>query len=1395
MTLLNHNKVKILLSINDTISGTLDLKELIQQLADIISESFGFPRVAIDLTERSGEIVISAVHGYPGELVGRPVDLLAFNPDFARLLTGEVLIIDYDDPSLPPASRKALDEVNALRLLNVPIMRAGRLLGIIVADEPGVKRTFTEDEMRLLSAIANQVALAVENSHYYEEQHEAATEIRESRKQVLDILESINDAFFAMDNDWRFTYVNTKAAELIGKPKEELLFRNMWEAVPWLAGSIFEIEYRKAKTEMRPVSFEAPFLPPSRWLEVRVYPYENGISVYIADITERKQAEEALEESERRFREILEEVSLVAVMLDTQGNITYVNEFLLTLTGWTRDEVISRDWFDVFIPADQREKLRQGFFDSLAAGAIFPHNENDILTRNGHQRTVFFSNIVLRDSQGKIAGTTSIGEDITDRKHAEQEQAKLREDARKIDEQRRFYASILENVPIPISYFDEHLIIRQVNKAAAAAFGYPAERILGYPLAAVARENPQLYEAAKRVLETGKPDQHMLTFTTPGQTHKTYYVSAFMPDIDANGHIRGVFAEGFDVSELIHNYHYSETTLRKQLESILNSLTDGITIFDLQGNVLTMNPAALRLYDLPNAETAQMSYEAYMGLFESQLPDGTPLPPKQRPISRVLHGETVSDFKMQVCRKDTGKTFLGSYNGSLVFDVEGEPILAVVAVRDITESQRIFEELRKSETRFRATLEQAAVGIAQVGIDDRWIRVNKKLCDILGYSKDELAKLTFRQVTYPADLDVDVDYMDRLLSGELSTFTIEKRYIRKDGSLIWANLTVSLVRDPQGKPHYFISVVEDISERKRAEQERDRLLDALNGWIQLTDVAMSGLNLDDLLNSLMNRLKDIMRADAATVLLKEDGVLRIYASVGVEEEARNRITIPIGQGFAGTIAATKRPLYLRDAKARPLAVSPIIRALDIHTMLGVPMMRDDNLVGVLHVDWLTIQPEDDRELHLLKIAADRCAIAIEYAQLYTRMQEELARTRLLQDVAVAATANPDLSIAANEILKAINTHLRLKAGDIRVVDQENQVIRLVASFGFPEATVELIREVPIGAANLIATRAVREQRIITDKDDELTPERVNILGQAGMANDRYVSAPIDYRDEVAGILTLVFEGKRDFTQDELDLFHAITHIIGQAIENSRLYVAERRVADTLQDALLTIPEKLDHLEYGHLYRSATEEAKVGGDFYDLFELEHNKVGVVLGDVSGKGIEAAALTATVRDSIRAYSIEEHPVDEVMSRTNNVVARITTASSFITVFFGTLNSATGEFIYCSGGHPPAIIKRSSGIVDELLTLSPIIGAFPNLAYTQSSNTLRAGDVLILYTDGVIEARCGDTFYGEERLVSLLKSVKPAPPQQIAELIYDDVIRFTGGTLSDDLALFTISIRRAR
>lgn len=177
--------------------------------------------------------------------------------------------------------------------------------------------------------------------------------------------------------------------------------------------------------------------------------------------------------------------------------------------------------------------------------------------------------------------------------------------------------------------------------------------------------------------------------------------------------------------------------------------------------------------------------------------------------------EPANTYELRFVRKGGGRTVPIELNANRIMFGGRRSVLGIV--RDTTRRKRNEQALLESEQRFRGTFERAAVGMAMVGLDGRWLSVNPKLCSTLGYTTEALQRLTFQEITHPDDLATQFDSISRVLSGEQSTYSMEKRYLHKNGAYAWARLTVSLMRDIDGTPSHFIAVVEDIHERRIAQ--------------------------------------------------------------------------------------------------------------------------------------------------------------------------------------------------------------------------------------------------------------------------------------------------------------------------------------------------------------------------------------------------------------------------------------------------------------------------------------------------------------------------------------------------------------------------------------------------
>ncbi|MHB0999239.1 MAG: SpoIIE family protein phosphatase [Armatimonadota bacterium] len=238
------------------------------------------------------------------------------------------------------------------------------------------------------------------------------------------------------------------------------------------------------------------------------------------------------------------------------------------------------------------------------------------------------------------------------------------------------------------------------------------------------------------------------------------------------------------------------------------------------------------------------------------------------------------------------------------------------------------------------------------------------------------------------------------------------------------------------------------------------------------------------------------------------------------------------------------------------------------------------------------------------------------------------------------------------------------------------------------------------------------------------------------------------------------------------------------------YDSESHIAEVLQNAIAPLVPSIGiGYRISSVYIPAFAGEKVGGDFYDVFRLSDGRVGILIGDVSGKGVEAAAHAASTRSTVRALTYSLISPGQSLTSANNVL-HSQNLDGFVTVFLAVLDTERGSICYATAGHPPPAVLRTGGNVEFLMNGSIPLGALPGIEYRQNETYLDPGDSIILYTDGVSEARIDNgVLFGYEGIESVLRQLPGEEPDHLCRTLLDAAINWAEGILRDDTAIVIV------
>ncbi|MBD2127764.1 PAS domain S-box protein [Microcoleus sp. ZQ-A2] len=514
------------------------------------------------------------------------------------------------------------------------------------------------------------------------------------------------------------------------------------------------------------------------------------------------EAKKLLQDSEARFRTLVENIpgAVYRCTYDEQfqglslRTMVFLSEAIQAVSGYPPSDFMNnrvRSFTSIIHPQD-RAWVDQAIRQSISTKQPYVL-EYRIVKANGSLVWVYDKGQGISDENGKILWLDGVILDITERKQTE---ADLRYS-------QTFLNSILDNLPVAVFIKEvDDLRVMYWNKASEELFGYSREEVLGkndYDF--LPQEQARYFRAKDRQVLAGgeRVDRLEVPINTPHRGERfvsTKRVSLF----DENGSPRYLLGICEDMTER----KPGEKALREseaRYRSIVETATEGVWIFDADSQTTFANSRMLQMLGYTMEEMLGRSLFDFMD--EESRAIASAYIERRRQGIQERH-----DFKFR--RKD-GSDLWALVSATPILDSTGQFVGVLRMITDISDRKRVEKALRESEQRFRATFDQAAVGIAHVGLEGKFLRINQKFCDLVGYTQEEMLTRSFQNITHPDDLEVHLTYLDQMLSGEIQTYSLEKRYMTRTGEIVWVNLTVSLRRRSSGEPKYFIKVVQDIS--------------------------------------------------------------------------------------------------------------------------------------------------------------------------------------------------------------------------------------------------------------------------------------------------------------------------------------------------------------------------------------------------------------------------------------------------------------------------------------------------------------------------------------------------------------------------------------------------------
>jgi sigma-B regulation protein RsbU (phosphoserine phosphatase) len=557
-----------------------------------------------------------------------------------------------------------------------------------------------------------------------------------------------------------------------------------------------------------------------------------------------------------------------------------------------------------------------------------------------------------------------------------------------------------------------------------------------------------------------------------------------------------------------------------------------------------------------------------------------------------------------------------------------------------------------------------------------------------------------------------------------------------------------------------------------------------------------------ILNDISHYAGELLKAEGASILLvdPETGNLFFEVAFGENADALSNVIVPKGKGIAGYAAQKKEHVIVYDAENDDRFYKEVDQKTNLKTksLLAMPLIHNDNAIGVIEVINPARKVFTDDDVILLKQFAEQAATAIANALLYKAAQMRSKELEYLYQISNLTNLTYDRKVLFAKIVELLSKIFNSHRVSIMFINEKTGNLYIESAIGMPQDVVDKMEHSL--DIDKISSRAIKQGKTFYSNDIEKTGLGRN--KRFRYKNTSFISCPIKIKNICVGVIN-ISEPKKwaRYTPEMIKTLRTIANQVGYTYESMLSYIKqlehekikkEIEIMKTLQNALLI--SDFNSFKTVSVFAKMLTAEIVGGDFYDIYNLTPNRIGFVIGDVSGKGLPASLYMAVSRSVVKAYAFHTKEPHRLLEYSNDILVEDSRVGMFVTMFYGCIDLNRMALEYSNAGHNlQYLYKPDEGLFISLSSKGIPLGISKSENYVSTTTQLEHGDIIFCFTDGIIDAvNDKGTDFGLDRLKRIFREYSSLNASAIVNIIFRELDLWSNGAPQwDDMTLLVFKI----